>query len=719
MSDDQIKGQDENGAEDTTTGVTAWDPDGLRPQTDDPAATVTDHAETVTDREPDGQDEDATVTSRPDGSERSPVEEDNGAPADEEAALAARERSAAERAEYGRLEGCRHEAALRMRRLTPDVLAAERGSRHGNEVFSRLQLAQAEHETASDAADAYLREHPDAVPVYGAACRWQALGVSTVPVRDDGSKSPFGKWKQYQERLPTEQELWDWHHGGTSGLGIVTGRTDRADGLGIKMLELEGRAVAAGVYEEFLDRIAAAGLAECWHRIVTGYREMSPSGGVHFYWLVADSCGNTKLAMRYATAEELAENPKDKYRTLIETRGWGGFVVAAPTPGSFQHSGRPWTSEGSPEAMPVISPEENEAILDCARACNKVPKGAIHEHPERMKHETLNGPDRSAAGVPLRTRPGDVFNQRGPDWAELLEPYGWRQDRAEDDGTIHWTRPGKAAGTSATTGNPQHEGDKFHVFISSTEFEPDTACSKFAVFTILDHGGDWRAAAAQLARDGYVSHEAVCAVPPVAAEGTWAPQRSIPGAPGEEAGGRIALTNAEEIVLLLRWAIETGRLSDKVFPSSGKLVGVELHTRDEIAAAEAEGRVMSRVELAPVTPELLRWYSATGHLCYRLTEEEGRDPREIPDLPAIGHAKVALASSSYRHVPVVAGVTTVPLLKPGGTLLASQGYDPETGLIYWPEFDVGEITVSRETVREAKHFLKGIRRGGDAQAAQG
>ena len=389
MSDDQIKGQDDNQPEDMTTGVTACGPGGLRTQIDDPGVADASRSAPaiVTAREPG----DATVTPRPDDGEPSPVEEGDGAPAGEEAALAARERSAAERAEYGRLKGCQDEAAVRMRRLTRNVLAAERGSRQGNEVFSLLQLAQAEHETASDAADAYLREHTDAVPVYGAACRWQALGVSTVPVRDDGSKRPIGEWKQYQERLPTGQELWDWHHGGTSGLGIVTGRTERADGRGIEMFEFEGRAIAEDVHEEFLCRIAAAGLTECWRRIVAGYWELSPSGGVHFYWYCAEYSGNTKLAMRPATEAELAENPKDKYRTLIETRGQGGFVVAAPTPGSFQRSGRPWTSECSPESLAVISPEEHEAIFDCARACNKVPKGAIHEHPERVKHETLVG----------------------------------------------------------------------------------------------------------------------------------------------------------------------------------------------------------------------------------------------------------------------------------------------------------------------------------------
>ena len=620
------------------------------------------------------------------------------------------ERIACERAEYDWLKRDQDEAAARMRGLQRDVLAAERGSSHGAEVFAGMQAAQEEYQAASRAAEVYLREHPDAVPVYAAARRFHALGIATVPPRGDGSKRPVGEWKEYQERLPTDEELTAWHQAGTSGLGIVTGRTDRDDGLGVEMFEPEGRAVSEGVFDEFLGYVAEAGLTGVWERIAAGYRERTPGGGDHYYWLCEEYSGNLKLAMRPATEEELAENPKDKYRTLLETRGKGGYSVAAPTPGSFHESGRPWTvGAGRPETLTVITPEQREGILRCARLCNKVPAGTIHEHPERARHETPEGPNRSPAGVPLRTRPGDVFNRRGPAWAELLEPHGWREVKTEKDGTTYWTRPGKAGGVSATTSNPQHDGDKLHIFTSSTEFEPDVAYSKFAVVAILEHGGDWSAAAAQLVRDGYVSDEAVCAVPPVAAEGTWAPPRDIPGAPGGETGGRIRLTNAEEIVLRLRWAIETGRLSDKLFLNSGKLVAVELRSTDEIATAEAGGRVMSRVELAPVTPELVQWFSAQTHLCYKEVEEKGKDGGgyEIPALPAAGQAKVALASSSYRHVPAIRGVTAVPLLKPSRTLLTSQGFDPESGLIYWPQFDIGEITVSRETVCEAKRFLKG------------
>lgn len=608
--------------------------------------------------------------------------------------------------EYARLLAEKTQARERQKALRANP--PDRSDERAWEAYKALDGA------ASDAvwdtmmaAEAYLRENPDALPVYGAARRWLELGVSTVPVRDDGSKAPIGKWKQYMECLPTEKELFNWHHTGKSGLGIVTGRTSRADGFVIEMLEFEGRAVSEGVHQEFLGYIAEAGLTEVWERILAGYWEISPGGGSHFYWLTGDCGGNVKLAKRPATAEELAANPEDKYRTLIETRGRGGFVVAAPTPGSFHDSGRPWIGLGSPEEMAIVTAEEHEGLFACARKCNKVPAGTIHERPERAEHETVTGPARTPDGIPLRTRPGDVFNKRGPSWARILEPHGWRQDGTEEDGTIHWTRPAKDKGTSATTGNPQLEGDKFFCFSSSTVFEPNTSYSKFAAYTILEHDGDWSAAAAQLADKGFVSDEAVCVVPPTAAEGAWAPPRVIEGAPG---GGRarIELTNGEETVLRLRWAVETGRLSDKVFLSSGKLAGVELHTRDEVAAAEAQGLSMSRVELVPVTPELFQWYSAAGHLCYKLIkdeEEEGREPNEIPALPQAGHVRVAMASSSWTHVPVVTGVTSVPLLKPAGTLLASKGYDPETGLIYWPQFDPGEITVNRETVTEARRFL--------------
>jgi putative DNA primase/helicase len=359
---------------------------------------------------------------------------------------------------------------------------------------------------ATSVADCYLREHPQLMPVYGTASAMLAAGICGIPI--GAAKKPvLASWKKFQDRLPTPDELHEWfgNERADRGLAVVGGHVSG----GLEMLELEGRALGEGIAEEFAGYMREAGLLETWQRVYAGYSELSPGGGLHVLWRCAEVSGNTKLAARPATAEELEADPDHKVRVLIETRGEGGYVVVAPSPGGCHPSGKPWTLlEGSFGTIVTISPEEREEILRCARRCSKVPPGVIHQPPERTKHETLRGPDRSRAGFPLRTRPGDVFNQRGPDWAEILEPRGWRLDRTEANGTAHWTRPGKAAGTSATTGNPQHEGDKFHCFTSSTEFEPDVAYSRFAVFVILEHGGDWGAAAERLARDGYVPGEA-------------------------------------------------------------------------------------------------------------------------------------------------------------------------------------------------------------------
>ena len=75
------------------------------------------------------------------------------------------------------------------------------------------------------------------------------------------------------------------------------------------------------------------------------------------------------------------------------------------------------------------------------------------------------------------------------------------------DGVTSWQRPGKTIGISATTN--YGGADLLHVFTSSTDFEPDTSYSKFAVYTLLHHQGDYSAAAATLRADGFGSPSSI------------------------------------------------------------------------------------------------------------------------------------------------------------------------------------------------------------------
>ena len=390
-----------------------------------------------------------------------------------------------------------------------------------------LDALQADHPDRGDAADAcfdaqhaadsYMREHPEVVPVYGAARLWHAMGVSTIPVKDDGSKSPLVRWKQYQGVLPPEDELWRWHHNGRSGLAALTGLRDSDDGLLLEMFEAEGRTRDEGIFDAFLDAIKEAGLGEVWARVTDGYWDISPSGGPRFWWCCEDVTGNTKLASRPSTAEELAANSDDPVKTLFETRGLGGYAVVAPTSGRYHDSGKPWSAMGGPpESRAILTPGEREQIFAVARTFHTAPSIAARSRKERARYETLDGPARPArakvkdgsetAGKPS-TRPGDIFNERAT-WFELLEPDGWILFQRDGDGTEFWTRPGKDRGTSATTSNPQHEGDKLHVFTSSTQFELGESYSKFAYYAITKFEGDFAAAAAQLRKEGYVMDKA-------------------------------------------------------------------------------------------------------------------------------------------------------------------------------------------------------------------
>ena len=252
---------------------------------------------------------------------------------------------------------------------------------------------------AQYAADAYLREHPDAVPVYGAARRWQAMGVSTIAIKSDGSKAPIGKWKQYQGVLPAEDELWRLHHSGHSGLAILTGLRDSDDDLLLEMFEHEGRSAREGIVDKFLDSIKEAGLAGVWKRITDGYWDISPGGGPRFWWYCEDVAGNTKLASRPATEEELAAKPEEKTKTLIETQGRGGYAVAAPTGGAFHKSGRPWRAMGGPpESIATITPESGRRSSPAPVSSTR-PGGPIHSRKERAKHETLAEPAKGKAGA--------------------------------------------------------------------------------------------------------------------------------------------------------------------------------------------------------------------------------------------------------------------------------------------------------------------------------
>jgi P4 family phage/plasmid primase-like protien len=235
------------------------------------------------------------------------------------------------------------------------------------------------------------------------------------------------------------------------------------------MLEFE----AETPYLAFKDGASKLGLGALVERIESGYMEKTPGGGCHWLYRCEEIAANTKLA----------KDSDD--RILIETRGEGGYVVTAPSHGKVHPTGKPYVLiSGGFASIATISPEERRELFNLARSFGKMPIKDEHK-----------APDVDADG----TRPGDDFNHRAT-WEDILRPAGWTPVYGGGE-TQYWRRPGKDRGVSAST---DFNGSGFlFVFSTSTGFEAGRGYSKFSVYALLFHGGDFNAAARELSAKGY------------------------------------------------------------------------------------------------------------------------------------------------------------------------------------------------------------------------
>lgn len=315
-------------------------------------------------------------------------------------------------------------------------------------------------------------------------------GFSVVPPAEDGTKRPDGRWHTFQQRLPTEDELRFWYANGRHGIGVVCGAVSG----NLEMLEFEGRAVDTDVHDEFSNLAAAAGLTELVDRVFHGYCEWTPTGGLHLLYRVdGPIAGNTKLARRPATIEELAANPDEKIKVLVETRGEGGYVIVAPSHGPVHPQGREWVlTEGGFASVAKITSEERDHLHRLARALDRMPAPPA---PTDVHRAALIQPS------DIGQRPGDAYNTQpniAPTTLQLLERHGWTRvfERSHNDHTdIHLRRPGKPLGTSAVL---HMDAGTLVVFSTSTRFEAEEAYTPFAVYTVLEHDGDYSKAASAL-----------------------------------------------------------------------------------------------------------------------------------------------------------------------------------------------------------------------------
>jgi len=298
-------------------------------------------------------------------------------------------------------------------------------------------------------------------------------GIAVIPIVSDGTKRPPFKWGAYQTELPTKDEIRTWFHDGRyTGMACVCGVVSN----NLEVLDFDD----GETYQAFVDTAESIGLDALLNRIRAGYEESTPNGGIHLFYYCDTIGGNQKLANR---------SSRD---VLIETRGIGGYVIAAPSNGKVHPTGGAWSLvSGDVSTIATITPDERDQLLALARSFDQLPPLNDDGQRDRPSGPTTGG------------RPGDDFRDRHRnlhDFREVIEPHGWRLVYTR--GSVgYFCRPGKDDGISASFNHA--DSGLFYVFSSSTAFEPNRGYNPFSVYAILNHGGNFADASSALSRAGY------------------------------------------------------------------------------------------------------------------------------------------------------------------------------------------------------------------------
>lgn len=282
-------------------------------------------------------------------------------------------------------------------------------------------------------------------------------GLCILPAKRQKKHPAVGSWKQYQTRLPTQTEVHAWFSNAQDGLCIIAGKISG----NLEIIDFDN---GGELFDAWYSQIPA----ELANRLVI---EQSPSGGWHaIYRCDCQISGSMKLAER---------KTGEKVHTLIETRGEGGLFLCAPTAGyELMH--------GELTNISILTQDEREQLLEAAWGLNEyVPE------PAPIPSSAVV----SASGL----RPGDDYNARG-DVEALLRSHGWQYVSA-DKINQKWRRPDKTWGHSATL---RHSGKVFYTFSTNCQpFQSRTSYQPFGVYAVLEHGGDFGKAAAELSKQGY------------------------------------------------------------------------------------------------------------------------------------------------------------------------------------------------------------------------
>jgi len=288
---------------------------------------------------------------------------------------------------------------------------------------------------------------------------YHAAGLRVVPFSEaaDGKKifpKEYAKYRAAQSEADIRQLFARPSH----GLAVLC-----ADNM--EVIDIDTKHDPKGsIAEDLLNSMESFGLK------MPGVVQKTKSGGFHLIYRCPRPEGNQKLANRRGEKE-----------AMIETRGPGGLVFVAPTPGYEFIS-------GDILAIPEASQEDRDYLISICRHFNE-PVPVEYEARVSPQAKTLTG-----------EKPWDAYD-KATDILQLMQNYGWKVVGKVGDYT-RLNRPG-AKHSRGVDASIVVSANLFYPFTSSEVFEPNKAYSPSAVYAIMEHGKDFSRAAKELYRQGF------------------------------------------------------------------------------------------------------------------------------------------------------------------------------------------------------------------------
>ena len=291
------------------------------------------------------------------------------------------------------------------------------------------------------------------------AMRYHEAGLKIVPFWNgpDGKKSfpeDYAKYRESQSRADVANLFVGLCH----GIGLLC--TD-----GIEAIDID---VKHDPEKRILKQIRQG--VEEFDIAMHGVVQKTKTDGWHIIYRCPEPEGNLKLARR-----------KGEKEAMVETRGRGGLLFIAPTPGYEVISGDLLN-------IPTVTQEARNQLIKLCRHFNE---------PEPVEFTaTLPRESRDLSGL----TPWRAFDE-STDVLQLLEKYGWKV-LSNGPEFIRLNRPG-AKHSRGIDGTVIKNRNLFYPFTSSEQFEPNKAYSPSSVYAIMEHGGNFSNAARELYRQGF------------------------------------------------------------------------------------------------------------------------------------------------------------------------------------------------------------------------